>query len=282
MDDGASRRGAAIAFYATLSLAPFLLVLAAVAAFFLGADQARAYLLHETGALVGSDAGALLDHMLNSGSRGAKGIAALIGIVTTLAGATAGFAELQIALNGIFRVRDRQGWRATVSSRAWSLLLVIVSGLVLVASLALTAVVSRGFGLFGDAGRIVQWIALVANEAVTLAIAALLFGVVIKVLPDRFVPWRMALRGGVLAAILFQVAKVAIGWYIGRAAGAAVYGAAAALVVLMLWIYFSAQVFLLGAEFASVSLRAAQSEADTPRPDVAQKQNGRENPPVAS
>ena len=276
MDDGASRRGAAIAFYATLSLAPFLLVLATVAAFFLGADQARSYLLHETNALVGTEAGALLDHMLKSGSKGAKGIAALIGIATTLAGATAGFAELQIALNAIFRVPDRHGWRAAVSTRAWSLLLVLVSGLLLVASLALTAIVSRGFGLFDRAGRLVQWIALIANEAVTLAVAALLFGLVIKVLPDRRVPWPIALRGGVLAAMLFQIAKLAIGWYIGRAAGAAVYGAAAALVVLMLWIYFSAQVFLLGAEYAAVSLRAAQGEPDAPQ------RNGREVPPVSS
>lgn len=276
MDDGASRRGAAIAFYATLSLAPFLLVLATVAAFFLGADQARSYLLHETNALVGTEAGALLDHMLKSGSKGAKGIAALIGIATTLAGATAGFAELQIALNAIFRVPDRHGWRAAVSTRAWSLLLVLVSGLLLVASLALTAIVSRGFGLFDGAGRVVQWIALIANEAVTLAVAALLFGLVIKVLPDRRVPWPIALRGGVLAAMLFQIAKLAIGWYIGRAAGAAVYGAAAALVVLMLWIYFSAQVFLLGAEYAAVSLRAAQGEPDAPQ------RNGREVPPVSS
>lgn len=255
IDDGASRRGAAIAFYATLSLAPFLLVMATVAAFFLGADQARGYLLHQTDALVGSEAGALLGHMLKSGSSQAKGWAALIGVGTTLAGATAGFTELQTALNGIFRVPERQGLRATVATRISSLLLVIGVGLLLVASLALTAVVTRGLGLLTDTGPLVQWVALISNEVLTLALAALLFTVVLKVLPDRAVPWRYALRGGLLTAILFQVAKLAIGWYIGRAAGAAMYGAAAALVVLMLWIYFSAQVFLLGAEFAAVSLR---------------------------
>jgi len=242
---------------------------------FLGTDAARTYLLHETNALVGSEAGTLLDHMLNSGSKGAKGIAALIGIATTLAGATAGFAELQTALNGIFHVPDRRGWRAMVATRLWSLLLVLLVAVLLVASLALTAIISRSFALIDGTTWVLKWAALVANEAVTLALAAMLFSLVIKVLPDREVPWRVALRGGVLAALLFQIAKLAIGWYIGRASGAAVYGAAAALVVLMLWIYFSAQVFLLGAEFAAVTLRAQEPSED------AGKQNGRENPPVA-
>jgi len=270
IDDGASRRGAAIAFYATLSLAPFLLVMATVAAFFLGTDEARRYLLHQTGEIVGSEAGALLGHMLTSGSTQAKGWAAVIGIATTLAGAAAGFAELQTALNGIFRVPVRQGLRAMITARLLSLLLVIAVGVLLVASLALTAVITRSLGIFTDAGRLAQGATLVANEILTLGLAALLFALVLKVLPDRPVPWRYALRGGVLAAMLFQIAKVAIGWYIGRAAGAAVYGAAAALVVLMLWIYFSAQVFLLGAEFAAVSLQAQErgAEADGPAPAV--------------
>src|SRR3982751_2890759 len=135
MDDGASQRGAAIAFYATLSLAPFLLVMATVAAFFLGADQGRGYLLHQTDALVGSEAGALLGHMLRSGSTQAKGWAAFIGLGTTLAGATAGFSELQTALNAIFRVPERHGLRATVATRVRSLLLVVAVGLLLVGSL---------------------------------------------------------------------------------------------------------------------------------------------------
>src|SRR5512140_2054373 len=103
MSDGASREGAALAFYATLSLAPFLLVMATVAAFFLGTEAAQGYLLREGGALVGDDASALLERMLKSGaSSQANGWAALIGIGTTLAGATAGFSELQTALNRIF------------------------------------------------------------------------------------------------------------------------------------------------------------------------------------
>ena len=93
-----------------------------------------------------------------------------------------------------------------------------------------------------------------------LVMATVLFGLLLRVLPDRRVPWRVAVRGGFLAAALFQAAKFAIGWYIGRAAGAAVYGAAAALVVLMLWIYFSAQVFLLGAEYAAALLEPQQPE----------------------
>jgi membrane protein len=270
VSDGASREGAALAFYATLSLAPFLLVMATVAAFFLGSDAAQGYLLRQGGALVGDQGSALLAQMLKGGvSAQAKGWAALIGIVSTLAGATAGFSELQTALNRIFVAPEpRTGILALAMTRVLSLLLVIFAGVLLVLSLALTAVVSRGLGWLGEAGHVMRIVTLVANEAVTLTIATLLFGLVLMVLPDRRVPWRLALRGGFLTAILFQIAKVAIGWYIGRAAGAAVYGAAAALVVLMLWIYFSAQVFLLGAEFAAAALQAEREQkmALAPRP----------------
>ncbi len=267
-DDGASRQGAAIAFYTTLSLAPFLLVLATVAAFFLGADAARGYIVDQSGAVVGTQGGALLKEMLAGGSSGpAKGWAALIGIVSTIAGATAGFAELQESLNKVFRVPARHGLRATVTARLSSLLLVIGVGVVLVASLALTALVSRSLDWFDSTPRLTKWVALAANEIITLVVATVLFGLVLKVLPDRRVPWRFAVRGGLVAAALFQVAKFAIGWYIGRATGAAAYGAAAALVVLMLWIYFSTQVFLLGAEFAAASLEAHEAGSlVAPRP----------------
>ena len=266
-DDGASRQGAAIAFYTTLSLAPFLLVLATVAAFFLGADAARGYIVDQSGAVVGTQGGALLKEMLGGGSGHAKGWAALIGIVSTIAGATAGFAELQESLNQVFRVPARHGLRATVTARLSSLLLVIGVGVLLVASLALTALVSRSLDWFDGTPRLTKWVALGAIEIITLGVATVLFGLVLKVLPVRRVPWRFAVRGGLVAAALFQLAKFAIGWYIGRATGAAAYGAAAALVVLMLWIYFSAQVFLLGAEFAAASLEAHEAGSlDGPRP----------------
>ena len=260
--EGAMRQGAAIAFYTTLSLAPFLVVIATVAAFFLGQDEARGYILHETGSLIGAEGGALLAEMLKGASSSpTKGWAAIIGIGSTLAGATAGFSELQTALNRIFRASaPRHGFGALTRTRLTSLLLVVVVGLLLVASLALTALVSRSVGWLEGAGRVASVGALLANEAATLVLATLLFALLLRVLPDRRVPWRVAMRGGFLAAALFQVAKFAIGWYIGRAAGAAIYGAAAALVVLMLWIYFSAQVFLLGAEYAAALLESPQRE----------------------
>jgi membrane protein len=258
--------GAAIAFYATLSLAPFLLVLATVAAFFLGADTARGYLVDQSEALVGSEGSAYLAGLLSSGgSSTAKGLAALVGVVSTLAGATAGFAEVQAALNRVFRVPGRQGWRAMLGARSTSLLLVLCVGVLLVASLALTAFATRSLTWLQGSERVLRWLALVTNEGVGIALGAVLFGLLLKVLPDRHVPWRLAVRGGMLTAVLFSVAKILIGWYIGRSTGAAAYGAAAALVVLMLWIYFSAQVFLLGAEFTAAALDEVEGRAGVPR-----------------
>lgn len=255
-EDGATRQGAAIAFYATLSLAPFLLVIATVAAFFVGADEARGYVVTQGGALVGSEGEALLKQLVGSGaSSQAKGWAAAIGIGSTLVGATAGFSELQEALNRIFGVAPARGaLRSMLRGRLWSLLLVALVALLLVASLGLTALVSRSAGrVLG--GQFVDAATMLANEAITMGMAAVLFATVLHVLPDRHVPWRYAFEGAILAAVLFQGAKFGIGWYIGHASGAAAYGATASVVALMLWIYFSAQVFLLGAEFAAAGLR---------------------------
>jgi membrane protein len=241
--------GAAIAFYSTLSLAPFLLVVATVAALLLGGDAARDYLMDRTGTLVGDDASAFLRSMLEGqGSGTAKGIAALIGAGSTLLGATATFAELQHALNRIYEVPPRvRAIAAAARSRALSLLMVVGAGLVLVLSLTLTALVTRGVGWLLDAESLVRRATLVANELVTLSVAALVFAGLLKWLPDSRVRWRAAVQGGIATALLFHAGKFLIGWYIGRTTGNGAYGAAAALVVLMLWIYWSAQIFLFGA-----------------------------------
>lgn len=251
IEDEALSRGAAIAFYTVTSLAPVLLLVVAVAGLAFGREAAQSAVLAQLSGLMGAETAGVLQSALASASAKSSGIlAGIIGIITLLITASGVFGEMQTALNRIWRTKPSG---ATVSrlirARAASLGLVGALGFVLAASLAVSAgLEALGHSLdavlpFGDA------VMRVANFVVSLVLLSLLFAAIYKVLPDRPIAWRDVLIGALVTALLFTIGKSLIGWYLGSSAIASSYGAAGGLILLFLWVYYSTQVFLLGAEF---------------------------------
>ena len=251
IDDEALSRGAAIAFYTVTSLAPVLLVVIAIAGLVFGQEAAQGAILDQLSGLMGRQAADVLQAALASASTKSSGIVAtIVGLVTLLATASGVFGEMQTALNRIWRAEPKSGTLSRlVRARAASLGLVAALGFLLAVSLVASAgLTALGASInarlpFGEA------ILSIVNFAVSLALLSVLFAAIYKVLPDRPIEWRDVTVGAVMTALLFTLGKTLIGWYLGSSAVASSYGAAGGLIVLFFWVYYSTQVFLVGAEF---------------------------------
>lgn len=249
--DDALTRGAAIAFYLATSLSPVLLIVTSIAGLVFGRDIARGYMVLELSSVMGPDGANLVNALIAKSSDPASGsIATAIGIATIVISASGIFGEMQAALNIVWRARaPRQRWLSFVRARATSLGLVAALGLMLVVSLGASTALSAFGHYLGAAAPWTKFALSVVNTLVSLLLFGLLFAAIFKVLPDTSVAWRDVWIGAFATAFLFTIGKSAIGWYLGEAAPASAYGAAGSLVMLMLWTYYSAQIFLLGAEF---------------------------------
>ena len=242
-------RGAAIAFYAATSLAPVLLIVVAIAGLVFGQDAARGAISEELGRLLGPAGGDFIKSILERSSDPGSGtMATILGVATVLITASGVFGEMHTALNATFKAKPSdEPISALIRTRAASLGLVAALGFMLVVSLAASTALSALGQLFQGifAGKVLL---AVLNAIVSLAIFTLLFTAIYKVLPDTTIPWRDLVLGAFVTAALFTVGKSLIGIYLGRAAPSSPYGAAGALIVLMFWTYYSAQIFLFGAE----------------------------------
>jgi membrane protein len=254
IDDEALSRGAAIAFYTVTSIAPVLLIVVAIAGLAFGRDAAQNAITEQLSGLMGQQTAEVLQSAVVSAAGKSSGIlATIIGIVTLTATASGMFGEMQSALNAIWKAEPKG---TTVSrlirARAASLGLVAALGFLLIVSL----VVSAALTMFGNHINSIlpfgKLILTVLNVVVSLALISVLFAAIYKVLPDRHLEWRDVVVGAVVTAVLFTLGKSLIGWYVGSSAVASSYGAAGALIILLLWVYYSVQIFLLGAEFTKV------------------------------
>jgi membrane protein len=263
--DEALSRGAAIAFYTVTSIAPILLIVVAIAGLVFGREAAQGAITAQFGGLMGEQAAGLLQGAVASSSNKSSGtLATLIGILTVIATASGVFSEMQSGLNTIWKAKpEGSTFSRLVRARAASLGLVASLGFLLIVSLA----VSAGLTALGDyLNAIVPFGKLIAsalNTVLSIALLSVLFAAIYKTLPDRPIAWRDVLIGAFGTAILFTIGKSLIGWYIGSSAVASTYGAAGGLIVLLLWVYYSAEIFLLGAEFtkAYAERRDARSGA---------------------
>jgi membrane protein len=254
IDDEALSRGAAIAFYTVTSIAPVLLIVIAIAGLALGRDAAQNALTGQLTGLMGQQTAEVLQSAIANASGTSSGIiATIIGIITLIVTASGVFGEMQTSLNAIWKAEPKG---ITVSrlirARATSLGLVAALGFLLMVSL----VVSTGLTAFGNYldsilpfGKVIL---TALNVIVSIALISFLFAAIYKVLPDRTLEWRDVVVGAIVTAVLFSVGKSLISWYIGSSAVASSFGAAGGLIVLLLWVYYSAQIFLLGAEFTKV------------------------------
>jgi membrane protein len=254
IEDDALSRGAAIAFYTVTSIAPVLLIVIAIAGLVFGRDAAQGALTAQLSSLMGQQTADVLQSAVANAAATSSGIiASIIGIVTLTVAASGVFGEMQTALNAIWKAEPTG---TTVSrlirARAASLGLVAALGFLLMVSL----VVSAGLTAFGNYlnnllpfGKLIL---TVLNVVVSVGLISILFAAIYKILPDRHLEWRDVVIGAVMTAVLFSVGKSLIGWYLGSSAVASSFGAAGALIVLLLWVYYSAQIFLLGAEFTKI------------------------------
>jgi membrane protein len=251
--DRAPSMGAALAYYMVFSLAPMLLLVIAVAGLAFGEAAAKGAIVAQLGDVMGKDGAAMLEALIRGASRKSAGlVATFIGSATLLLAATAVFGELQAAFNVIWKVGQNKHRRLTglLRARLLSLSLIVAIGFLLLVSLVLSATLSAfGHyldGIFPGLHAIVRVLHLTLSLGITTALFAMMY----KILPDTQVAWQDVWHGAVMTAFLFTGGKYLISLYIGSSHVASTYGAAGAFVVVLLWIYYSAQIVLFGAEFA--------------------------------
>lgn len=249
-NDNALSRAAAMAFYAATSLAPILLIVIAVAGLVVGQNAAEVAVEAQLSGLLGPQGADLLRSIIQGASNSTNGIlAASAATITLLVTASGVFGEMQSSLNQIWKVNPAStSLSALVRARAASLGLVGALGFLLLASLLISAALSGLSDYINAHLPVGTWVLSAINTFVSLALIALLFAAIYKILPDRALSWHDVGFGAIVTAILFTVGKSLIGWYLGTSAVASSYGAAGSLIVLLLWVFYSSAIFLLGAE----------------------------------
>jgi membrane protein len=243
-DDNAMRLGAALAYYTVFSLTPFLIVVIAVAGLVVDSASAERQIVEQIRYVIGADGGTAVAALLEGARRPGTGtFATITSLVTILLGATAVFSELQSGLNEIWHVRaPAAGMGGIVRARLRSFTLVVGIGFLFIVSLVLRAITAAVQAWFGSTF-------IYAHDLLAFIMSALMFGMIFKVLPETPVAWRDVTVGALVTAALFTVGQWALGSYLATSSVASVYGAAGSLVVILVWVYYSSQVFFLGAEF---------------------------------
>jgi membrane protein len=253
LDDKAPRLGAALAYYTVFSLAPLLVIATAVAGLVFGPAAAQEQIGHEIEGLVGPDGGRAVQSMVEHANKPGEGIVAgILGVIMLLVGATGLFGELQDSLNTIWGVQPKPGrgvW-GFIQNRFLSFAMVLVIAFLLLVLLLLSAALSALTHLVTRTDFL--YAGFCVNEVVSLVVTTLLFMVIFRFLPDAKIAWRDVWLGAAVTAVLFEVGKFLIGLYLGRSGVASAYGAAGSLAVLLIWLYYSAQIFLFGAELTKV------------------------------
>jgi membrane protein len=256
VDDYAPSMGAALAYYTLFSLTPLLLIAIAVAGLVFGEEAARGEIVAQIEGLIGREGAIAVQGLLESANEPAHGVVALVlSLVTLIVGATTVFAELQSDLDRIWRVpapATKRGLLTLLRTRLLSFGLVLGLGFLLLVSLVISAAIAA-LGKWWN-GLFAGWEALLhaLDFGLSLAITTFLFAMIYKFMPRARIPWRDVWVGAAVTALLFEIGKVLIGLYLGKASVASAFGAAGSLVVLLVWVYFAAQIFLLGAEFTWV------------------------------
>ncbi|HZO23202.1 MAG TPA: YihY/virulence factor BrkB family protein [Steroidobacteraceae bacterium] len=251
LDHQAARTGAALAFYTVFSLAPVLTLSIAMAGFFFGEAAARGEVVDQIGDLIGPEGAHAVQTVLQNADRpGAGFVATVVSLVTLILGATTALAELKSGLDQIWNVplERRQGLWYVIRTRLLSVGLILALGFLMLVSLVISAALAalarvwRGEQLLDV---LLAWI----NFLLAFVLVAALFATIYKVLPSVRIAWRDVAIGSLVTAFLFSAGKFAIGVYIGNSGIASTYGAAGSVILVLLWVYYSAQILLFGAEF---------------------------------
>jgi membrane protein len=260
IEHDALSRGAAIAYFTLFSLAPLLIIVIAIASLVFGYDAAQRAIVGQFSGLIGAQTADTLRSMIQGANlQGSGTLATVIGVVTLLITATGAFGEIQSTLNIIWDAKPQTNLSRLVRVRIVSLGLILTLGFLMLASLVisagLAAVGNHLHAIFPGADALLA----VANFVVSLVLLAAVFAAIFKILPDKPIAWRDVAIGAIATALLFTIGKSLIGLYIGGSHIASGYGAAGALIVLLVWLYYSSLIFLLGAEFTRAYAEARGS-----------------------
>jgi membrane protein len=271
-EDNAPRLGAALSYYTIFSIAPLLLISIAVAALFFGQEAAQGRIVAQIQGLIGHDAAEAVQGMIENARKPGEGLMATVfGTVLLLFGAGGAFNELRAALDVIWEIPPRKGGgiKALMRERLASFGMVLVVGFLLLVSLVVSAGISllEVKGTFPGSGVVLQ----IVNTLVSMAVITVLFALIFKYLPDAHpaVAWKDIWVGAFITSALFTLGKFAIGLYLGRSSVASAYGAAGSLVLLLVWVYYSAQILFFGAELTQVYARRHGSRLGLPEAEAA-------------
>ena len=269
-DDYAPSMGAAISYYTVFSLAPLLVIVIAIAGAVFGREAVQGQLVAQLSGLIGHRGADLIQSLVAATSDTDKGlVAGVVSGVVLLLGATSVFAELQNALDRVWHVPASQkpkGVFAILRSRLLSIGLILGLGFLLMVSLAVSAAVAAFGALTSDLLPGAELLLQLVNLAISFGIATVLFAMIFKLMPSTRIAWRDVWVGALTTAALFEVGKFAIGLYLGKSSMTESFAAAGSLVVLIAWVYYAAQIFLLGAEFTKVYAQAHGSRVGTAAP----------------
>jgi membrane protein len=257
-EDKASRLAAALSYYTIFSLAPLLIIITAVAGIFYAQEDIRDQLRIQLSSMFGTIATDSITQVLdNATAPSGSLIATGIGVITLVIGATNVFAQLQDSLNTIWDIDSqvRGGVVKAVKNRLISFLVVAAISLLFFVSVIATTAMSTARGFVSDLLPLDELVWFVLEFVVPVLVFTIIFGLLFKILPDAVVKWKDVWIGALLTAVLFTIGKTLISFYLSQASVASAYGAAGSLVILLLWVYYSAQILFLGAEFTQVYAR---------------------------
>ncbi len=251
--DKLTKLSGSLAYCTVFSFGPLLVVIIAISSLFLGREAIEGKIYGQLAGFVGKESALQLQQVITNASIAGKGtMAAIIGGITLLIGATTVFAEIQDSINGIWglRPKPRKGWVKMLQNRFLSFSVIVSLGFLLLVSLAVATLLEAFSGQlksrFPDISVVLFYI---LNQLITLAVSALIFAVIFKVLPDAKIKWRDIIGGAIATALLFMLGKFGISYYISKTNVGTTYGAAGSLVILLVWVYYSSIILYFGAEF---------------------------------
>src|SRR6266498_3042951 len=258
-EDKASRLSAALAYYTIFSLAPLLVIVIAITGLFWQQQAVQQQVMNQIQSLVGAEGARFVSDLLTSASNSAKGITAtILGVITLLFGALGVFNELHNALNTIWDIEEEetngflQSIKKVIVNRFLSFTMILGIGFLLLVSLVISASLSAVQTTIRNAFPLSELILQSLNLIISIGVITILFALIYKVLPDAEIAWHDVWPGAFVTAVFFSLGKLLIGLYLGNSAIASSFGAAGSLVLLLVWIYYSAQVLFFGAEFTQV------------------------------
>lgn len=252
-DDNASTTGAALAFFCAFSIAPLLVILLTIAGSIVGSQEAYGQVGAQLNGLFGPSTAKVVMGAVRSSQHTQGLVATAVSVVTLIIGATSVFAALQQALEAIWKSEKLAvaGWRGWVRTRLLSFGFILTLGFLLLISLTISTGLSTMRERFAARHAGLVSVVGIADFLASLLIVSALFALIYRYMPSRRLPWKQVITGGVLTAILFDVGKWAIGLYLSHSTQPSAFGAAASFAVLLLWLYYTAQIFLFGAEFTA-------------------------------